>query len=466
MAISVQLDRKRFVGEPSIIVFKDKNGDVYALDTTTKNIINQGTDASTVIQQANNALSEGGLIFIKRGFYTISDAITLSPYVHVVGEGKHLTILKLGNGVNKPIFKTYNDRLYWMCPVIRDMTLDGNKANNSDGNVIEIWNSMHGELTSLYIASAAKSGVWVQGVSNSLYGLGLRIVNLDIEECGRDAIELGAGGWFFDLFITNSNFGKCGRNGLVLPEGSVVSNCHVWSNGANGIEIYQQKRGLITNCVIENNTGQGIHMYGSEHWKISNCHIYYNGHGIMLEGGCYHNVIHGNELFYNRAYGVYEDGSDWQTIVGNHFVNNTSGAYRRGGEHTLVKDNQGCYTENFKISSGITVGLNNTYGPVWEASPYNSVLSGRIAFPRVKIEWGGTFGSGETVTVKVVAVYTDGSSAYIEKSATATGSLWLSDDDIYSLLTLGKDIYKLQFSAKSNLSSTSVTVTVYTYGKA
>jgi parallel beta-helix repeat protein len=179
----------------------------------------------------------------------------------------------------------------------------------------------------------------------------------------------------------------------------------------------------------------------------------------------YHNVIHGNELFYNRAYGVYEDGSDWQTIVGNRFVNNTSGAYRRGGDHTLVKDNQGAYTENFKITSGITVGLNDTYGPVWEANPYNSVLSGRIALPRVKIEWGGTFGSGETVTVKVAAVYTDGSSAYLEKSATATGSLWLGDDDIYSLITLGKDIYKLQFSAKTNLSSTSATVRVYTYGK-
>jgi parallel beta-helix repeat protein len=460
------LNKYAGVMRASYIIFIDPNDTVnpYKAKNNDGAIEFQGPDAASVIQQAINALPNGGLIYIKRGSYIISTSIILSPYIHVVGEGKDLTILKLANGVNAPIFKTLTNQLYWMSPVIRDMTLDGNKANNTAGNIIEIWNSMHGELTGLNINSAAQSGIWVQGTSSSLYGLGLRIVNVNIEACGRDAIEVGTGGWFFDLFITNSNFGNCGRNGLTLPEGSVVSNCHIWSNGGNGIEIFQQKRGLITNCVIEKNTGQGIHLYAAEHWKISNCHIYNNAHGIMLEAGCYHNVIVGNEFFNNRAYGIYEDASNLQTIVGNRFAGNTSGTYRRGGDLTLVKDNQGHDTQNFRYSSNIPIGVNGAYGSVLEANPYNAVVSGRVGLPRVKITWGGTFGAGETVTVKVAAVYTDGTSAFVEKSATAPGSLWLTDDDIFSLIALLKDIYKLQFSAKTNLASTSATVLVQAYG--
>jgi hypothetical protein len=129
---------------------------------------------------------------------------------------------------------------------------------------------------------------------------------------------------------------------------------------------------------------------------------------------------------------------------------------------SVVIGNVGYWTDNFKSTNvGVTVGTNGVYG---SASTITSP-SNIITYPRVKITWGGTFGTGETVTVKVEAVYTDGSTAYIEKSATATGSLWLTDDDIISLITQGKDITKLNVYAKTNLSSTSVTVTVDAYGR-
>jgi len=129
----------------------------------------------------------------------------------------------------------------------------------------------------------------------------------------------------------------------------------------------------------------------------------------------------------------------------------------------VIRDNFGFDTANFK-STGVSVpvGTGGTYG----SARAITTLSGRITYPRVKITWGGTFGSGETVTVKVEAVYTDGSTAYVEKSATATGSLWLTDDDVLALITQGKDIVNLNVYAKTNLSSTTVTVTVDAYGKA
>jgi len=128
----------------------------------------------------------------------------------------------------------------------------------------------------------------------------------------------------------------------------------------------------------------------------------------------------------------------------------------------LITGITGYDTSNFKVTGlSVPVGVSGAYGSAVSITS----LSGVITYPRVKITWGGTFGTGETVTVQITAVYSDGTTASITKSATAVGSLWLTDDDVFALITQGKDITKLQVSASSNLASTSVTVTVNAYGK-
>jgi hypothetical protein len=75
----IQLDRKHFVEEVQVVVFSD--GDAfYALDTKSKAIIVQGTNASEVIQKAVNAVSgTGGVIFVRDinpGSFTLSSVPT------------------------------------------------------------------------------------------------------------------------------------------------------------------------------------------------------------------------------------------------------------------------------------------------------------------------------------------------------------------------------------------------------
>jgi len=128
----------------------------------------------------------------------------------------------------------------------------------------------------------------------------------------------------------------------------------------------------------------------------------------------------------------------------------------------LITGITGYDTSNFKVTGlSVPIGVSGAYGSAVSITS----LSGIITYPRVKITWGGTFGTGETVTVQITAVYSDGTTASITKSATAVGSLWLTDDDVFALITQGKDITQLQVSASSNLASTSVTVTVNAYGK-
>jgi len=114
-------------------------------------------------------------------------------------------------------------------------------------------------------------------------------------------------------------------------------------------------------------------------------------------------------------------------------------------------------------TKSVSVGTGNAYGSATSFRPRSYRIT---QIQGIKITWSGTFGSGETVTAKITAVYRDGTSYYVEKSATATGSLWLSYDDLATLLQgWPKEIKRIDAQAKTNLSSTSATVSVQVLGR-
>jgi hypothetical protein len=233
----------------------------------------------------------------------------------------------------------------------------------------------------------------------------------------------------------------------------------------------------FVNVVLKNNLRYGLYAKNFDRWSLTNAKIMNSGYGsgttydaIYLETGCQDVTITDLIAWDNQAtktqnYAVRSAGTcDRVTIIGGNVLGNIQTApISLAGTGNIIKNVKGYDTENFK-STGVSVAV-GTGGAYGSASAITS-RSGVITYPRVKITWGGTFGTGETVTVRVEAVYRDGSTAYVEKSATATGSLWLTDDDILALITLGKDIVKLNVYAKSSATSTTVTVTVDAYGKA
>jgi len=74
---------------------------------------------------------------------------------------------------------------------------------------------------------------------------------------------------------------------------------------------------------------------------------------------------------------------------------------------------------------------------------------------------GGTFASGETVDVTIIAHYSDGTTGSITKSYTATGTTDLSLSDIVSLIKDGVYITEIGAEAKTSLTTpSSVTVSV------
>jgi hypothetical protein len=116
---------------PSFTIYR-KDTTVYAMDGDG-NTPYSGSDASTVIQSAINALTNGGEIFIKRGQYDVSSMITVTnDNVKIRGEGDS-TILRIPNGrvsASNPhvFYVTANN--FEIC----HLTIDGNVANQTPMN--------------------------------------------------------------------------------------------------------------------------------------------------------------------------------------------------------------------------------------------------------------------------------------------------------------------------------------------
>jgi hypothetical protein len=115
------------------------------------------------------------------------------------------------------------------------------------------------------------------------------------------------------------------------------------------------------------------------------------------------------------------------------------------------------YPRVLKESKSVTLGVNNTYGSPTVINFFPPYYCGFL--DGIQIVFGGTFGTGETATAKIEFLYEDGTQTYIEKSATATGTIALAESDLYNLLSPDKRIRTIFMYGKSSLASTSVTIT-------
>ncbi|GAA3402713.1 hypothetical protein ACFFNY_04975 [Paenibacillus hodogayensis] len=94
-------------------------------------------------------------------------------------------------------------------------------------------------------------------------------------------------------------------------------------------------------------------------------------------------------------------------------------------------------------------GLAHTYGAALTVAPAAG-FSG-IELAKVKIGWDGTFGPGQTDTIKFRCEYSDSTNVFMEKSAAAAGEEWLTDDEIAGFIKDGAVLVSVKVYAKSSL---------------
>jgi len=115
---------------PASYVVENCSGTITAYHCITGSIDYSGSDAATVIQQAINALSSGGLIFIREGTYVLTKTILIPSYVTLTGCGSS-TVLKVGNSANIDAIQNSDMTNGNTKITVRSLRIDGNKANQA-----------------------------------------------------------------------------------------------------------------------------------------------------------------------------------------------------------------------------------------------------------------------------------------------------------------------------------------------
>lgn len=452
------------------------------------------TSAQTVINQAINSLpATGGKVVLLEGTYIVDGSIVLPSNVH----------LEISKGATVKLKDAFNANIYIITnadqtngntniAVTGPGTIDGNRANQTAGVqhsilLVKVSNSCVKDLVvknsrthaiGLYNSSSNNSII-----SNKCLNINSYCISLDTS-CNENVVmgNICQGGAGISLYS------DCIRNVIAMNQCLGNTGTGIYLQGTN------TNYNIITGNICKGNSGSGIYIVNSlANIVADNLCQQNNYYGIRLSAFSYGNVI-GNQVLENSqvtdaAYdNIYLYNCDYCVVRNNicyrgnlankprygiNIAGTTVGANIIQGNDlifagatanlnntatgTIIQNNRGYSTEFLKATgASVAIGTGGVYGAATAFTP----TSGMIRGFDVNINIGGTFATGETVTVKIETAFSDGTTAFVEKSFTATGSLALGATDKIALVKGGVYITKINAYANSSAASTTVTCSV------
>jgi Pectate lyase superfamily protein len=236
------------------------------------------TDDTAAIQAAINAANAGGggIVFLPPGTY-LSRGQTLYSRIHLRGSGGDATILKLAAGANTAIVQSDGfaqltgtgsaggiDRFS-----IRDLTLDGNKAENPTGGYgIRVYGFEY-EITEVIIFNCHNDGFSSEwGASAALPGpshqMEARLSGLRSHD--NDGHGVNFAGPHDSMFINCLAFQNRGTGFRLSGNapGALMVNCHGWGI-VQDLSFDLAAWGVnCLNCFADFNGGVGVRISGND----------------------------------------------------------------------------------------------------------------------------------------------------------------------------------------------------------
>ena len=269
----------------SYIIYKDDLGYVCAKNGETGKIDFRNTDAATVIQNAIDALTNGGKVLIKEGIYSISTQINLKPKVSIIGSGINKTILKAEAGA------TY-DAIFGMDSYTRNdvinveiayMSLDGEGSSVKYGLYPRTGRSFYHHL---HIHHFADTGIVMTSVTQSAEDYIFPenyIYNCFIHNHPNYGINLFSGDSYVTNVITHYNSKMGIRIGGAY---NFLAFCHSFSEGENatGFGIYGNGTTLVA-CEAETGAAQlktGFYIAAQYGVRLIGCKVFSAQYGVAF----------------------------------------------------------------------------------------------------------------------------------------------------------------------------------------
>jgi hypothetical protein len=212
-----------------------------------------GGDDSTAIQSAINSVASGGggVVTLERGTYVINATLTIPSYVTLKGQGIDVTILRLKNGANQSVITTTDTSSlisgntaggakYWG---VTDLTIDGNKTNNTSGHGIYSYSRTF-KIDRVKVEEVKDRGIYTKWCSScaawdddaSDMFMEAMINDVYVQSCGQEGIYFNGP---HDARISHVLVALCSQTAIgnydgiyVGPNagGTVFTTCHSWGD--------------------------------------------------------------------------------------------------------------------------------------------------------------------------------------------------------------------------------------------
>lgn len=364
-ASTVTIVPSSFVETASYTIWKDgvtyyaKNGDTGEVDYS-------GTNAATVIDTTEDALTSGGKIFLKAGWYNITTEILIeNAYVNIEGAGRK-TILETSEAINIINVNAISFQ-------ISNIQLKGSGESVPGQNGIYVQKAVnYVAWHDIYMTQIGDT--CIEGAP--LYGHRLLLSSCYFYDYYHAAIKWQHQG----LFIEHCIFRALDHApwGIVLNGAGVlafnIQGSGIYDHNQAGIVLqnfhyYDHKAAYaakITNCEILDNKGRAIQILNADGIMITNNRIINNNrddsaayHNIDLYNACYC-LIEQNQFSANRRDHIYFDSlSKNNTVAFNYFMDYLTTTMIAGtiDASNTIQFNWGFTTEN----SGTTEASNDDW---------------------------------------------------------------------------------------------------------
>ena len=314
-----------------------------------------GTDDDVEIQQAIDSLSsDGGTVKLKEGTYNISSTIEVDDNIVFEGSGWG-TILKLADGADCDVIENSDQTNGNSNIAIRDLKIDGNKANQTAGNDL---NGIDFIKTTDFLIN----NVWIKDIGTSDVadvGIGFSFstdcINGRITNCISEANTHYGFNSYNCSYLTFANniskdnlrhgFGSANGSNHISWVGNIVKN-----NSDQGFWIrntsYSSIIGNIINMPTSSDNGIQLKMDTGDTNQISEQHNTISGntiegscnYGIHIQNHARYNTITGNTIQGSAVYGVYLI-AEWNIFTNNNIFEVIEDGIYSTGTGTIIKGN-------------------------------------------------------------------------------------------------------------------------------
>lgn len=270
----------------SYVIFNEKNT-VYARNGTTLKIDFKGKDSAAIMRSTMNNVNSGEKIFIRNATYDMTDTFIYNKdNIVIEGEGQG-TVLRLADGANADVLSAARRNNRGI--IIRNLTIDGNKQNNTSGRGL-VFTGYYSYLDNINIRNCAENGFDAEVSTVSGENMVDNIVNnIRINNCGKTGFIWGTntGGVAADNYFQNIiSFGN-GGEGIDFIPGSIYGwNFNSYSNVGNGIVVRGGGNRLVA-CESSDNGKNGYLLYRNGGFKTTlvGCRSWNNSKSMV---GAYH----------------------------------------------------------------------------------------------------------------------------------------------------------------------------------